>query len=61
MAANSPRAVRQVKKSLNATLNNGLDSGYRFEIETYNSLIEQPDRFEGIQAFNEKRVPIFID
>ena len=61
IVANSPRAVRQVKKSLNATLNNGLDSGYRFEIEAYNSLIEQPDRFEGIQAFNEKRIPIFVD
>lgn len=61
IANNSPQAVRQVKKSLNASLSLGIDSGYRYEIEVYNALLDKKDRYEGIQAFNEKRKPEFVD
>jgi enoyl-CoA hydratase/carnithine racemase len=56
---NAPVAIQQVKKSLNASEQMGLDAGYRFEIEAYNRLIPMQDRLEGISAFNEKRKPKF--
>jgi 1,4-dihydroxy-2-naphthoyl-CoA synthase len=36
-----------------------LQSGYRFEIEAYNRLVDTDDRREGVKAFNEKRKPGF--
>jgi hypothetical protein len=34
-------------------------TGYRFEIEAYNRLVDTEDRHEGVRAFNEKRKPVF--
>ena len=59
IAANAPLAVRQAKKSVHYGLQTDLLTGYRFEIEAYNRLVDTDDRREGVRAFNEKRKPAF--
>src|SRR6185436_11400312 len=59
IAENGPLAVRQAKKSIHYGLQMDLATGYRFEIEAYNRLVDTDDRREGVKAFNEKRKPDF--
>jgi enoyl-CoA hydratase len=59
IAENAPLAVRQAKKSVHYGLQMDLLTGYRFEIEAYNRLVDTDDRREGVRAFNEKRKPKF--
>ena len=59
IAENGPLAVRQAKKSIHYGLQMDLATGYRFEIEAYNRLVDTDDRREGVKAFNEKRKPEF--
>ena len=59
IAGNGPLSVRQAKKSIHYGLQMDLLTGYRFEIEAYNRLVDTADRREGVKAFNEKRKPKF--
>jgi len=59
IAENAPLSVRQAKKSIHYGLQTDLLTGYRFEIEAYNRLVDTEDRHEGVRAFNEKRKPVF--
>ena len=59
IAANAPLSTRQAKKSIHYGLQTDLLTGYRFEIEAYNRLVDTDDRREGVRAFNEKRKPVF--
>lgn len=59
IAENAPLAVRQAKKSVHYGLQVDLLTGYRFEIEAYNRLVDTDDRREGVRAFVEKRKPEF--
>ena len=59
IADNAPLSVRQAKRSIHYGLDMDLLTGYRFEIEAYNRLVDTDDRREGVRAFNEKRKPRF--
>ena len=59
IAENAPLSVRQAKKSIRYGLQTDLLTGYRFEIDAYNRLVDTDDRREGVRAFNEKRKPAF--
>ena len=59
IAANAPIAVRQAKKSVGMATQADLKTGYAFEIEAYNRMVQTEDRLEGVRAFNEKREPNF--
>jgi len=58
ICANAPLAVKNVKKSLNASQPD-IIAGYKNELKCYNELLSTKDRSEGISAFNEKRTPRF--
>lgn len=59
IAANAPVSVRQAKKSIDKATELDRNSGYAFEIEAYNRTVVTQDRQEGINAFNEKRKPVY--
>ena len=59
IADNAPLSVRQAKRSIHYGLDMDLLTGYRFEIEVYNRLVDTDDRREGVRAFVEKRAPRF--
>ena len=59
ISGNAPLSTRQAKKSIHYGLQTDLLTGYRFEIEAYNRLVDTQDRREGVKAFNEKRKPVF--
>lgn len=59
IAANAPVSVRQAKKSMDKAGDLDRATGYAFEIEAYNRTVVTADRQEGINAFNEKRKPVY--
>jgi enoyl-CoA hydratase len=59
IAANAPLAVTAAKRAVNLGLDTGLVEGHRLEAALFASLIGTRDVAEGIQAFFEKRAPIF--
>jgi enoyl-CoA hydratase/carnithine racemase len=56
---NAPLSVRQAKKAITTGLQMDRASGMLFEIEAYYQLIPTEDRVEGINAYVEKRTPVF--
>jgi enoyl-CoA hydratase len=59
IASNAPVSVRQAKKAMDKATELDRTSGYAFEIEAYNRTVVTADRQEGINAFNEKRKPVY--
>ncbi len=59
IAENAPLAVRQAKQSIHRGLQSSIRDGMAFEIEAYNRTVLSNDRVEGVNAFNQKRKPIF--
>lgn len=59
IAKSGPIGVRQVKKAVDRGAYLPLESGIVLEIEAYQSPVFSEDRREGINAFNEKRPPVW--
>jgi enoyl-CoA hydratase/carnithine racemase len=55
----SPIALKNAKKALNRSREVGLTEGFIFEAQAYLACIHTKDRFEALQAFAEKRRPVF--
>jgi enoyl-CoA hydratase len=59
IADNAPISIRQAKQSVQRGMQMSLWDGLAFEIEAYNRMVPTEDRREGINAFNEKRKPVY--
>jgi enoyl-CoA hydratase/carnithine racemase len=55
----SPIALKNAKKALNRSREMGLTEGFIFEAQAYLACIHTKDRIEALQAFAEKRKPVF--
>lgn len=56
----SPLALRLAKEALLASFELGLNAGLQLERKSFSLLAASEDRHEGIAAFREKRLPIFL-
>jgi enoyl-CoA hydratase/carnithine racemase len=54
-----PLAVEAAKRSANYGLRHSQDAGHRREIELFAELFDSNDSFEGVNAFLERRSPVF--
>jgi len=61
IARKSPHAIRLAKRTLGAIENLSLRDGYRFEQNMTAEISSHPDAQEAMQAFVEKRSPVFND
>lgn len=61
VAANSPAAVQQAKRSAKIGLGQPIEQAIEIELECYQRMVNHPDRYEGVVAFNEGRTPNFLD
>jgi enoyl-CoA hydratase len=59
IAAKPPLAIRYAKEAVLKSFNTGLDDGLDFERKTFYTLFASEDKKEGMQAFMEKRPPVF--
>lgn len=59
ISRNAPLSIRQAKRAMLLGERMDLRTGLFFEVDAYNSLVHTEDRTEGINAFNEKRKPVF--
>jgi enoyl-CoA hydratase len=59
VAGNAPIGVQQAKQAIHRGLQMSIADGLAFEIEAYNRVVPTEDRREGINAFNERRKPVF--
>jgi enoyl-CoA hydratase len=59
IASRAPVAVARAKAAILATQQLPLDEGLAFELERACEVMATPDRVEGMQAFIEKREPVF--
>ncbi len=59
IAANGPLAVQYAKEAVQRGLEQSLEAGLNIEFECYRRIIPTADRREALQAFGEKRAPVF--
>ncbi|TGB04633.1 enoyl-CoA hydratase [Halobacillus salinus] len=59
IARNGPVAMKQAKKAINQGYETDLESALSIEHECYKETIPTHDRIEGLQAFKEKRKPMY--
>lgn len=56
---NGPLGIKMAKKAINKGLEVDFGTGLAIEEACYNQLIPTKDRTEGLQAFKEKRKPVY--
>lgn len=61
IAANSPAAVQQAKRAAKMGVEQPIEQAIKIELECYQRMVDHPDRYEGVVAFNERRTPRFQD
>jgi len=59
IAANAPLALRSAKSAISRALELSLEAGLDFERAAYEPLLQTKDREEALQAFKDKRKPVF--
>lgn len=59
IAQNAPLALRAAKQAISRAPELSLDSGLDFERASYEPLLHSRDRVEALDAFREKRKPVF--
>ncbi|MBM7552605.1 enoyl-CoA hydratase [Thalassobacillus pellis] len=59
IAGNAPIALRQAKKAIHNGFQTDIETGLQIEKLCYQATIPTKDRLEGLQAFKEKRKPIY--
>jgi enoyl-CoA hydratase/3-hydroxyacyl-CoA dehydrogenase len=59
IASRAPAAVAKAKAAILAAQQLPLDKGLAFELDRASEVMTTPDRVEGMQAFIEKREPVF--
>ncbi|PCH37616.1 ClpP/crotonase, partial [Wolfiporia cocos MD-104 SS10] len=59
IALNAPLALRAAKQAISRAPELGLESGLDFERTAYEPLLKTSDRIEALEAFKEKRAPVF--
>lgn len=59
IAGNAPLSVRAIKQSIQTGAHLSLPEAFAKELHYYHTLLTTKDRVEGINAFNEKRKPVF--
>jgi enoyl-CoA hydratase len=61
IAGNSPAAISEVRGAIRDGAHLGITEAMAVELEHYARVVDHPDRYEGIAAFNERRTPTFKD
>lgn len=56
---NAPISIRQAKYAINQGLETDIQTGIKIEMEAYDATIDTEDRVEALEAFAEKRDPVF--
>ncbi|KAG5650309.1 hypothetical protein H0H81_012676, partial [Sphagnurus paluster] len=59
IAKNAPLALRAAKQAISRSEDLALETGLDFERASYETLLSSKDRIEALEAFREKRKPIF--
>ena len=59
IADKGPIALQQAKKSINFGSALDISTAFTLEAESYNTCLFSDDRIEGLNAFAEKRKPIY--
>lgn len=59
IARNGPIAVRLAKQAISHGIDAELQTGLSIEQHAYDGVIDTKDRLEGLQAFREKRQPVY--
>ncbi|MBK5502684.1 enoyl-CoA hydratase/isomerase family protein [Peribacillus sp. TH14] len=59
IAKNAPISLQQIKMAVNAGSQVDLTTALKIELQAYYKCADSEDRLEGIQAFNDKREPVW--
>ncbi|TFL00550.1 ClpP/crotonase-like domain-containing protein [Pterulicium gracile] len=59
ISVNAPLALRAAKQAISRASDLSLETGLDFERASYDVLLSSKDRLEALQAFKEKRKPVF--